>query len=127
MTYLRTKNMNLVLLPVLILLSAAGGYSSLKIAINTRNSLSPTLAKRAAAVANIPWSAEYQSHLADLRRSSGLPFTANLLAAVGNSPDDSRLWVELGLAQEQDGISRVLNAVCYAPVRLVKTTTLVGR
>jgi hypothetical protein len=87
----------------LTLFSAAGLYCSLEIARAAYNSLAPTLANRNAATTVIPWSAEYQVRLADLRRAAGLPFTRNLAAAVRSSPADGRLWIQLGLAQEQDG------------------------
>ena len=90
-------------LPSLTLLSAAGVYCSLEIARSTYNSLAPTLAQRNAATNIIPWSAEYQVRLADLRRASGLAFTSNLAAAVRSRRADSRLWIQLGLAEEQDG------------------------
>jgi hypothetical protein len=93
----------LAVLPSLTLLSAAGIYLSLFIAISTYNSLAPALTQRTAATIAIPWSAEYQVRLADLRRAAGLPFRPNLAAAVRSSSADSRLWIQLGLAEEQDG------------------------
>jgi len=67
------------------------------------SSLAPSLAERGSAALDFPWSAEYQVRLADLQRASGLPFASRLADAVRASPRDSRLWILLGLAQEQDG------------------------
>jgi uncharacterized protein YmfQ (DUF2313 family) len=103
MTYPRDQVTYFALLPGLILLSAAGVWVSLRIAAAAHSSLAPNLAGRSAAAARYPRSAEYQARLADWRRASGLPFTGNLADAVRVSPRDSRLWIQLGLAQEQDG------------------------
>lgn len=103
MTYPRNQAIYFALLPGLILLSASGIWVSLEVAAASHNSLVPNLAKRSAAASHVPWSADYQVRLADLRRASGLPFTSNLADAVRASPRDSRLWIQLGLAQEQDG------------------------
>lgn len=103
MTYPRNQMMYFALLPGLILLSAAGVWISLDIAAAAYNSLASSLAKRSGAASHFPSSAEFQVRLADLRRATGLTFTANLADAVRASPRDSRLWIQLGLAQEADG------------------------
>ncbi len=103
MPHPRNQAIYFVVLPSLILLSAAGVYISLRMAAASYNSLTPSLAERNAAASQFPGSAEYQVRLADLRRASGLSFTSNLADAVRDSPRDSRLWIQLGLAEEQDG------------------------
>lgn len=103
MIYPRNQVIYFVVLPGLILLSAAGVCVSLGIAAASHDSLAPNLAERGAAASHFPWSAEYQVRLADLRRASGLSFTSNLADAVRDSARDSRLWIQLGLAEEQDG------------------------
>jgi len=103
MTYPRNQAIYFVVFPGLILLSAAGVCAALRIAAASHDSLAPNLIERSAAASHFPWSAEYQVRLADLRRASGLSSTSNFADAVAGSPRDGRLWIQFGLAQEQDG------------------------